>query len=91
MNTLIVTCPECSEDLEIPQSDWLEFSEGDVLVCDSCNTELLVTSLEPPEFEVLGDLSICPKCETEFDLTDADLEQGRTTCPSCGVKFTLET
>ena len=90
MKTLIVTCPECSEDLEIPQSDWLEFSEGDVLVCDSCDTELLVTSLEPPEFEVLGDLSICPKCDAEFDLTETDLEHHRATCPSCGFAFTLE-
>lgn len=90
MNTLIVICPECSEDLEIPESDWLEFAQGDVLVCDSCDTELLVTSLSPPEFEVLGDTTICPKCDTEFGLSEADLEQGCTTCPSCGFAFTLE-
>jgi lysine biosynthesis protein LysW len=90
LNTLIVTCPECSEDLEISQRDWLEFRVGDVLVCDSCGSELEVTSIEPPEFEALGAQTICPKCDTEFDLSDEDLEHGKTTCPNCQYHFKLE-
>jgi lysine biosynthesis protein LysW len=90
VNTLIVTCPECGENLEIPESDWQEFAVGDVLVCDSCGTELEVTNLDPPEFEPLGASTVCPKCDTEFGLGDDDLERGKVVCPNCEFHFQLE-
>jgi alpha-aminoadipate/glutamate carrier protein LysW len=90
VNTLIVTCPECGEDLEISPSEWLEFQVGDVLACDSCGTELEVVSTDPPEFEALASLTICPKCDTEFELSDDDLERGSATCPHCQFAFKLE-
>jgi lysine biosynthesis protein LysW len=90
VNTLIVTCPECGEELPIPEADWQEFQIGDVLVCDACDTELEVVNLDPPEFEVLGDATICPKCGTEFELIPEDLERGGVTCPNCTHAFKLE-
>jgi lysine biosynthesis protein LysW len=90
MNTLIVTCPECGEHLEITQTEWLEFNVGDILACDVCGSELEVTNLEPPEFEPLGMATTCPKCDTEFPLSDDDLERAEVTCPNCQFQFKLE-
>ena len=88
--TLLVTCPECGEELALSSSDWAEFQLGDVLVCDACDAELEVVSLDPPDFAPLGDHTVCPKCSTQFELSDTDLERGRATCPNCAYSFALE-
>jgi uncharacterized protein YbaR (Trm112 family) len=90
MQSLIVTCPDCAEELEILHSDWLEFAVGDVLGCNACGAELEVTSLEPPEFEPLVYSTECPKCGNFFALSELDLEAHSVTCPDCQFSFALE-
>ncbi len=41
-------CPLCDTALEIEQD---ELDEGDVLVCEECGANLVVTSLDPLEIE----------------------------------------
>lgn len=41
--TLIATCPSCDEDFDL--DDDIELNE--VVVCDHCETELELISLEP--------------------------------------------
>jgi lysine biosynthesis protein LysW len=90
MNTLIVTCPDCFEELEISALDWKEFQVGDILGCNSCGAELEVTSLEPPEFEPLGYSTECPKCGSFLALGETELSNGTVTCPDCQFSFALE-
>jgi lysine biosynthesis protein LysW len=90
MNTLIVTCPDCFEELEISATDWAEFQLGDILGCNSCGAELEVTSLEPPEFEPLGYSTECPKCGSFLALGESELNSGKVTCPDCQFSFDLE-
>lgn len=43
------TCPECQNLVELKSEDEV----GDVVICPNCGAELEVTSLEPPEVELL--------------------------------------
>ncbi|GMV41208.1 MAG: hypothetical protein AMXMBFR64_29240 [Myxococcales bacterium] len=45
MDPLMVVCPECGEDVELPE----DVEEGEIVECDNCGAELDVTSLDPPE------------------------------------------
>lgn len=90
MQTLVVTCPDCAEELEILETDWQEFQLGDILGCNACGAELEVVSLEPPEFEPLVYSTECPKCGSFFALGEHDLQAGQVTCPDCQFSFALE-
>jgi lysine biosynthesis protein LysW len=90
MQSLIVTCPDCAEELEILHSDWLEFAVGDILGCNACGAELEVLSLDPPEFEPLVYSTECPKCGSFFALSEPDLQAHSVTCPDCQFSFALE-
>lgn len=46
--TVTVTCPVCDEELDIDTADGA-LEEGDTLMCDACDTPLVVTSVEPLE------------------------------------------
>jgi len=45
----LAKCPECAEEIEL--EDYLE--AGDTLFCLSCDAELKVVRLEPPQVEVV--------------------------------------
>jgi lysine biosynthesis protein LysW len=90
MQALIVTCPDCAEELEILESDWQEFQLGDILGCNACGAELEVVSLEPPEFEPLVYSTECPKCGSFFALSKSSSESASVTCPDCQFSFALE-
>jgi lysine biosynthesis protein LysW len=89
--SLFITCPVCGEELELDAEDVGELAVDDVIVCDSCGAEIGVTSVDPPEFELLGLLTECPNCNTEVELDPDELEDGdRVQCPNCGATFTVE-
>ncbi len=47
MNDTVVVCPSCGEDVVLV--DGVELSE--VIVCESCDRELEIVSLDPPGLE----------------------------------------
>ncbi|MFA5008789.1 MAG: hypothetical protein WC546_06170 [Candidatus Omnitrophota bacterium] len=49
----MVKCPECSDEFEL--EDYLEI--GDTTFCISCDAELKITRLDPPQVEVVQPLS----------------------------------
>lgn len=44
----MLTCPQCDSLLEFDED---ELSEGDKLMCEECGVHLVVTGLDPIEFE----------------------------------------
>jgi alpha-aminoadipate carrier protein LysW len=44
----MVTCPECSSQIDIEEE---ELDEGDLITCDECGAELCVVGLNPLELE----------------------------------------
>lgn len=46
----MVKCPECQDEFEL--EDYLEV--GDTTFCVSCDTELRVTKLDPPQLEIVA-------------------------------------
>ncbi|MEI8350155.1 MAG: hypothetical protein WCI77_08385 [Candidatus Omnitrophota bacterium] len=47
--TKIVKCPECAEEIEL--EEYLE--AGDTIFCLSCDAEVKIVRLEPPQVEVV--------------------------------------
>jgi len=48
----IIKCPECSDEFEL--EDYLEI--GDTTFCVSCDAELKIIRLDPPQVEVVQPL-----------------------------------
>jgi lysine biosynthesis protein LysW len=46
----MVKCPECQDEFEL--EDYLEV--GDTTFCVSCDTELRVVKLDPPQLEIVA-------------------------------------
>ena len=44
----MITCPDCKHKIEI-EADEIEV--GDIVVCENCGLELLVTKKKPLKFE----------------------------------------
>lgn len=64
----MVKCPECSDEFEL--EDYLEI--GDTCFCVSCDAELKITRLDPPQVEVVQPLDE----ESDFDEEgDEDAEE----------------
>ncbi|MFA5271522.1 MAG: lysine biosynthesis protein LysW [Candidatus Omnitrophota bacterium] len=45
----MIKCPECQDEFEL--EDYLE--AGDTTFCASCDAELRVTKLDPPQVEIV--------------------------------------
>lgn len=45
MDPFLVQCPECGEDMQLPE----DVEEGEIVECSNCGVELDVTSLDPLE------------------------------------------
>lgn len=105
MATLEIDCPICGEVLELSDADREELLVGDVIVCDSCNAEMEVTSNgtgDDFELELLGVLTTCPSCGEEFDVTEdmvaaapvVESTDGASVsvveCPHCQARIELE-
>jgi uncharacterized paraquat-inducible protein A len=58
----LIKCPECQDEFEL--EDYLEI--GDTTYCPSCDTQLKITRLEPPQVAI-----------AEETLEDEDLEEGQ--------------
>jgi lysine biosynthesis protein LysW len=87
---LVLECPVCAEELELTQEDLATLEVGNILVCESCEAEIEVTSVDPPEFELLGPFVECPSCGQEIELDD-DVEDGmQVQCPNCGTNFAID-
>jgi lysine biosynthesis protein LysW len=61
----MVKCPECSDEFEL--EDYLEV--GDTTFCLSCDAELKIVRLDPPQVEAVE----LPDEESDFD-EDGDEE-----------------
>ncbi|MBC7646128.1 MAG: hypothetical protein H7095_03300 [Pseudopedobacter sp.] len=86
---LYMPCPVCGEEFEFTPQDLLELHEGDIIGCDSCDTELEVIGQgETLELTPLEYFTLCPRCETDFELSEEVLLKGGTVeCPHCYYKF----
>lgn len=103
MTTLEIDCPVCDEVLELLEEDRADLHVEDIIVCDSCNAEMIVTRNdggEAFELELLDIMTSCPNCEEEFAVTDqmissaAQDNQGImisvVSCPHCKAQIELE-
>ena len=104
MATLEIECPVCAEVLELTDEDRAELMVGDVIVCDSCHSEMEVTvngEGEDFDLELLGEMTTCPNCGEEFEVTEDMLaaapvqvldgaEVSVVSCPHCRGLVALE-
>lgn len=103
MTTLEIDCPVCDEILELLEEDRADLNIEDVIVCDSCNAEMIVTRNdggEAFELELLGIMTTCPSCDEEFEVTDEmlnttakakqDNNVSVVSCPHCKTQIELE-
>ncbi len=65
--SVMPTCPECENDLDIELD---EVEEGDVVACDECGTEYEVVGVEPLELSRVDD-----GLDDEEDVYDEDEEE----------------
>ena len=63
----MVKCPECQDEFEL--EEYLEV--GDTTFCVSCDAELKVTKLEPPQLEIVT----ATEEEADFDEAGGDGEE----------------
>ena len=80
MATLMIECPVCAEVLELTEEDRADLPVGEVIVCDSCHSEMEVTRNdggEDFELELLGAMTTCPNCDEEFEVTPELLQAPR--------------
>jgi lysine biosynthesis protein LysW len=59
----LVKCPECADEFEL--EDYLEM--GDTAFCPSCDTELKIKRIDPPQVEAV---ELAPGEESEYEEGD---------------------
>ena len=64
----IAKCPECQDEFEL--EDYL--GVGDITFCVSCDAELKIVKLDPPQLEIVTDT----EDEENFDEAGGDGEEG---------------
>lgn len=62
-------CPECDEKIHVPA----DVDQGDVIVCEECETELEVVGLDPIELDPYVDDDF-EDYDEDFDVFDDDVE-----------------
>jgi len=62
-------CPECDEKIHVNA----DVDQGDVIICDECETELEVVGLDPIELDPYYGDEI-EEYDDDYDIFDDDLE-----------------
>jgi lysine biosynthesis protein LysW len=67
----MATCPECDAEIDITDDDLEELQVGDGIDCDECGAALVISSLDPLEFDIDDD----DDDEDDDDEDDEDEEE----------------